>query len=199
MPRDERREPTDAGSCRFEIVVYNAFLPGFSVLQTSDEGEDRCRTRTATKKNLRKSEKRRMHNRAVKRTIKTYLKRFLAALEGPVDQLKTEYNLAAKQLDKAAAKRVIHPNLAAQEIAAGPEAPRQDFHRSQQTRVIEPNHRVTENTEKKARKRLRSKHTVGSIGRRLFCILHFLLCALCDSVVSLFLLCRELAAHLRPS
>ena len=69
-------------------------------------------TRSA-KKNLRKSEKRRMHNRAVKRTIKTYLKRFLAALEGPVDQLKTEYNLAAKQLDKAAAKRVIHPNLAA--------------------------------------------------------------------------------------
>lgn len=69
-------------------------------------------TRSA-KKNLRKSEKRRLHNRAVKRTIKTHLKRFLAALEGPIDQLKTEYNLAAKQLDKAAAKRVIHPNLAA--------------------------------------------------------------------------------------
>jgi small subunit ribosomal protein S20 len=69
-------------------------------------------TRSA-KKNLRKSEKRRLHNRAVKRTIKTHLKRFLAALEGPIDQLKTEYNLAAKQLDKAAAKRIIHPNLAA--------------------------------------------------------------------------------------
>lgn len=69
-------------------------------------------TRSA-KKNLRKSEKRRLHNRAVKRTIKTHLKRFQAALEGPIDQLKTEYNLAAKQLDKAAAKRVIHPNLAA--------------------------------------------------------------------------------------
>ncbi|MGH7170406.1 MAG: 30S ribosomal protein S20 [Gemmataceae bacterium] len=69
-------------------------------------------TRSA-KKNLRKTEKRRMHNRSVKRTIKTHLKRFLAALEGPIDQLKTEYNLAAKQLDKAAAKRVIHPNLAA--------------------------------------------------------------------------------------
>ena len=54
-----------------------------------------------------------MHNRAVKRNIKTHLKRFLAAVDGPIDQLQKEYNLAAKQLDKAAAKRVIHPNLAA--------------------------------------------------------------------------------------
>lgn len=69
-------------------------------------------TRSA-KKNLRKSEKRRLHNRAVKRNIKTHLKRFLSAVEGPLDQLQKEYNLAAKQLDKAAAKRVIHPNLAA--------------------------------------------------------------------------------------
>jgi small subunit ribosomal protein S20 len=69
-------------------------------------------TRSA-KKNQRKSEKRRLHNRAVKRTIKTHLKRFLAAIEGPVEQLLEEYNLAAKKLDKAAAKRIIHPNLAA--------------------------------------------------------------------------------------
>lgn len=69
-------------------------------------------TRSA-KKNLRKSIKRRLHNRAVKRTVKTQVKRFLAALGGPLDQLQTEYNQAAKQLDKAAAKRVIHPNLAA--------------------------------------------------------------------------------------
>jgi small subunit ribosomal protein S20 len=69
-------------------------------------------TRSA-KKNLRKSEKRRLHNRAVKRNIKTQLKSFLAAVDGPIDQLQKEYNLAAKQLDKAAAKRVIHPNLAA--------------------------------------------------------------------------------------
>ncbi len=67
----------------------------------------------SAKKNLRKSEKRRLHNRAVKRTIKTHLKRFLAALDGPVDALRTEYNLAAKKLDKAAARRIIHPNLAA--------------------------------------------------------------------------------------
>jgi small subunit ribosomal protein S20 len=68
----------------------------------------------SAKKNLRKSEKRRMHNRAVKRDIKLQVKKVLAAAEGgPVEGLQTEYNLAAKQLDKAAAKRIIHPNLAA--------------------------------------------------------------------------------------
>jgi small subunit ribosomal protein S20 len=69
-------------------------------------------TRSA-KKNLRKSEKRRLHNRSVKKDIKTQLKSFLAAVDGPVDQLQKEYNLAAKKLDKAAAKRIVHPNLAA--------------------------------------------------------------------------------------
>jgi small subunit ribosomal protein S20 len=73
-------------------------------------------TRSA-KKNLRKSEKRRLRNRAVKSTIKTHVKRFLAALEGPIEQLKAEYNLAAKKLDKAAAKRIIHPNMAARKKA----------------------------------------------------------------------------------
>lgn len=69
-------------------------------------------TRSA-KKNLRKTEKRRLHNRAVKKVLKTQIKQFLAAMDGPIDELKKEYNLAAKKLDKAAAKRVIHPNLAA--------------------------------------------------------------------------------------
>lgn len=69
-------------------------------------------TRSA-KKNLRKSEKRRLHNRAVKKDIKTQLKSFLAALDGPIDQLRKEYSVAAKKLDKAAAKRIVHPNLAA--------------------------------------------------------------------------------------
>ncbi len=67
----------------------------------------------SAKKNLRKDEKRRLHNRAVKRTIRTHLKRFLAALDGPIEALQQEYNLAAKKLDKAAAHRIIHPNLAA--------------------------------------------------------------------------------------
>jgi small subunit ribosomal protein S20 len=69
-------------------------------------------TRSA-KKNLRKSEKRRLHNRAVKKAVKTEIKRFTAALEGPAEALRTQFNLACKKLDKAAARRVVHPNLAA--------------------------------------------------------------------------------------
>ena len=69
-------------------------------------------TRSA-KKNMRKSEKRRLRNRAGKKVIKNQLKAFIAALGGPLDELKKQYNLAAKKLDKAAAKKVIHPNLAA--------------------------------------------------------------------------------------
>ncbi len=67
----------------------------------------------SAKKNLRKNEKRRLRNRATKRAIKTHLKRFYAAVAGPVEKLQEEYNLAATKLDKAAARRVIHPNLAA--------------------------------------------------------------------------------------
>ena len=69
-------------------------------------------TRSA-KKNMRKSEKRRLRNRATKKGIKVQIKAFIAALDGPADELAKQYNLAAKKLDKAAAKRVIHPNLAA--------------------------------------------------------------------------------------
>ena len=67
----------------------------------------------SAKKNLRKSEKNRLRNRATKRTIKTHLGRFDEALTGTLEQAQTEYNLAVKKLDKAAARRVIHPNLAA--------------------------------------------------------------------------------------
>jgi len=69
---------------------------------------------SSAKKHQRQSEKRRLANRATKKAIKTQVKRFLAvAAEGNPEKLQAEYNLAAKKLDKAAAKRVIHPNLAA--------------------------------------------------------------------------------------
>jgi small subunit ribosomal protein S20 len=68
----------------------------------------------SAKKNLRKSEKRRLHNRAIKRDVKTQLKQFTeAADDDAIDALRKEYNLAAKKLDKAAARRIIHPNMAA--------------------------------------------------------------------------------------
>jgi small subunit ribosomal protein S20 len=67
----------------------------------------------SAKKSIRQTEKRRLHNRAVKKAVKAQIKKVMAAAEGPIEQLRTEYNLAAKRLDKAAAKRVVHPNLAA--------------------------------------------------------------------------------------
>jgi small subunit ribosomal protein S20 len=63
---------------------------------------------------MRQSEKRRLRNRATKKELKTYIKRFQAAVaEGNAEKVQAEYNQTAKKLDKAAAKRVIHPNLAA--------------------------------------------------------------------------------------
>ena len=68
----------------------------------------------SAKKRLRQYEKRRLRNRAAKSAIKTQIKKLMAvAKEGSADQLQQEYNLAAKKLDKAAARRIVHPNLAA--------------------------------------------------------------------------------------
>jgi small subunit ribosomal protein S20 len=70
-------------------------------------------TRSA-KKNLRKTLKRRMHNRSAKREIKDQIKKVMdAAQAGDATALRNEYNTAAKKLDKAAARRIVHPNLAA--------------------------------------------------------------------------------------
>jgi small subunit ribosomal protein S20 len=70
-------------------------------------------TRSA-KKNLRKSEKRRLHNRAVIRSIKTQIKKLesITSTASPSDLAK-EFRVAVKKLDQAAAKRIIHPNMAA--------------------------------------------------------------------------------------
>jgi small subunit ribosomal protein S20 len=68
----------------------------------------------SAKKRLRQNDKRRLRNRATKKAIKTQVKRVLAASEkGDVELLRKEFNLAAQKLDKAAARRIVHPNLAA--------------------------------------------------------------------------------------
>jgi len=69
-------------------------------------------THTA-KKRGRQNEKRRLRNRAVKKAIRIQIKNVLAARQGPADKLQAEIRAAIKRLDKAAAKRVIHPNMAA--------------------------------------------------------------------------------------
>src|SRR5262245_39775045 len=70
-------------------------------------------TRSA-KKNLRKNKARRLRNRAIKSALKTQIKKVLAtAKDGTLDALRQEFQVAVKKLDKAAAKRPVHPNLAA--------------------------------------------------------------------------------------
>jgi small subunit ribosomal protein S20 len=70
---------------------------------------------SSAKKRLRQNQKRRTQNRAIKSAIKTQIKKVLAtaSADAPVEELRQEYNVAAMKLDKAAAKRVVHPNLAA--------------------------------------------------------------------------------------
>ena len=68
----------------------------------------------SAKKHQRQSAKRRERNRQATKAIKTQIKRMLdVAKSGSAEQLQKEYDLAAKRLDKAAAKRIVHPNLAA--------------------------------------------------------------------------------------
>ena len=69
---------------------------------------------SSAKKRLRQNEKRRLRNRAAKKAMKTQIKKVLAvAASGTVEDLRKEYNAAAMKLDKAAAKHVVHKNLAA--------------------------------------------------------------------------------------
>ncbi len=70
----------------------------------------------SAKKRMRQNEKRRDHNRDVKKVLRKHLKTVLeVASEKTVamDTLKKEAIAAEKKLDKAAARGVIHPNMAA--------------------------------------------------------------------------------------
>lgn len=69
-------------------------------------------THTA-KKRLRQNAKRRLHNRAVKKAIRIQLKKVFDTAQQGGDAYQAEMKAAIKKLDKAAAKRVIHPNTAA--------------------------------------------------------------------------------------
>jgi small subunit ribosomal protein S20 len=69
---------------------------------------------TSAKKELRKSQKRRLHNRAQRSTLRTAVKRVRTAIAAN-DQEAAEqaFRAATKQLDQAAAKHLIHKNAAA--------------------------------------------------------------------------------------
>jgi len=68
----------------------------------------------SAKKRMRQYDKRRKYNRSYKKAIKERLKTFQEAVKtGTPEQVQTEFKAAVKKLDKAAARRVIHPNKAA--------------------------------------------------------------------------------------
>ena len=68
----------------------------------------------SAKKALRQDAKRRERNRAVKKALKAQIKKFLAVLkDGTAEQQQAELVACSKKLDRAAARRVIHPNAAA--------------------------------------------------------------------------------------
>jgi small subunit ribosomal protein S20 len=65
-------------------------------------------------KRHRQSLKRRTKNRAVKSELKTELRQVReAASAGKLDQAEADFRLAVAKIDRAAGKRIIHPNRAA--------------------------------------------------------------------------------------
>ena len=70
-------------------------------------------------KRIKTNEKARLRNKAVKSSLKTAIRKFREAAEtGDVEKATTLQQAAARQLDKAASKGVIHPNQAANKKSA---------------------------------------------------------------------------------
>ena len=71
-------------------------------------------TTKSGKKRHRQSLERRAKNRAVKSSVKTQVRKVRALVAaGDIAKAETELRLAATKLDRAGAKRIIHPNAAA--------------------------------------------------------------------------------------
>ena len=69
---------------------------------------------SSAKKRVRQNAKRRLKNRVTKKVIKTLMKRTLAAAAATeLDKVATDIKAAASKIDKAGARRVLHPNTAA--------------------------------------------------------------------------------------
>jgi small subunit ribosomal protein S20 len=70
-------------------------------------------TTKSAKKRHRQSLERRAFNRATKSAVKTQIRKVRRAVDaGDIATAEAELKLAAKKLDRAGAKRVIHPNAA---------------------------------------------------------------------------------------
>jgi small subunit ribosomal protein S20 len=69
---------------------------------------------SSAKKRMRQSAKRRHKNRVTKKVIKTLTKRTMASLAAnELDKAVGDIKAASSKIDKAGARRVLHPNTAA--------------------------------------------------------------------------------------
>jgi small subunit ribosomal protein S20 len=63
---------------------------------------------------MRQSIKRRKHNRITKKILKTSVKRTLADVAAKdLEKAAADFKIATAKIDKAGARRVLHPNTAA--------------------------------------------------------------------------------------
>lgn len=71
-------------------------------------------TTRSAKKRLRQNLVRRARNRSIKRSVRTQCRKVREAVAaGDLETAQTEFRLAAKKLDRAGAKNIIHRNAAA--------------------------------------------------------------------------------------
>ncbi len=64
-------------------------------------------------KRLKQSNKRRLHNRITRKLIKTFTKRAMTALVAKdFEKAEADFRITAGKIDKAGARRVLHPNTA---------------------------------------------------------------------------------------
>jgi small subunit ribosomal protein S20 len=65
-------------------------------------------------KRLRQSNKKRLHNRIAKKVVKTSMKKTLQSVaDKNLDKAEADFRAAVAKIDKAGARRVLHPNTAA--------------------------------------------------------------------------------------
>ena len=68
----------------------------------------------SAEKRLRQNSAHRDRNKATKSEMRTEIKKVVTAVqEGDLEKAETQYVVAAKKLDRAGAKNIIHPNAAA--------------------------------------------------------------------------------------
>ena len=71
-------------------------------------------TTKSAKKRLRQNITNRGRNRTIKRTVRTQVRKVREAIQADdAQQAETEFRLAAKQLDRAGARNIIHHNKTA--------------------------------------------------------------------------------------